>query len=107
MGSEMCIRDRSTINEKIINPSAFSLNQNYPNPFNPSTNIEFALPEQAVVSLVVYNILGQEVSRLVHGNMPAGNHSMKFDASGVSSGMYIYRIQAGDFIQTKKMLLIK
>ena len=88
-------------------PKEFSLEQNYPNPFNPSTNIEFALPEQAVVSLVVYNILGQEVSRLVHGNMPAGNHSMKFDASGVSSGMYIYRIQAGDFIQTKKMLLIK
>lgn len=88
-------------------PKEFSLEQNYPNPFNPSTNIEFALPEQAVVSLVVYNILEQEVSRLVHGNMPAGNHSMKFDASGVSSGMYIYRIQAGDFIQTKKMLLIK
>jgi len=88
-------------------PKEFSLRQNYPNPFNPSTNIEFALPEQAVVSLKVYNLLGREISTLVSGKLNAGIHKIEFDASGLSTGLYFYRIQAGSFIQTKKMMLIK
>ncbi|WP_153038449.1 T9SS type A sorting domain-containing protein [Balneola sp. EhC07] len=88
-------------------PKEFSLRQNYPNPFNPSTNIEFALPEQAVVSLKVYNLLGREISTLVSGRMSAGIHKIEFNASGLSTGLYFYRIQAGGFMQTKKMMLIK
>lgn len=88
-------------------PIEFSLEQNYPNPFNPSTNINFALPKTSEVSLVVYNLLGQQVANLVNGNLKAGNHSIRFNASALSSGIYIYRIQAGNFVQTKKMMLIK
>jgi len=88
-------------------PKEFSLGQNYPNPFNPSTNIEFALPKQAVVNLKVYNLLGREISTLVSGRMSAGNHKIEFNASGLSTGLYFYRIQAGSFMQTKKMMLIK
>ncbi len=88
-------------------PKEFSLRQNYPNPFNPSTNIEFALPEQAEVSLKVYNLLGREIYTLVSEKMNAGNHKVEFNASGLSTGLYFYRIQAGSFIQTKKMMLIK
>jgi hypothetical protein len=88
-------------------PKEFSLGQNYPNPFNPSTNIEFALPEQSVVSLKVYNLLGREISTLVSGRMNAGNHKIEFNASGLSTGLYFYRIKAGSFMQTKKMMLIK
>ncbi len=88
-------------------PKEFSLRQNYPNPFNPSTNIEFALPEQAVVSLKVYNLLGREISTLVSGKLNAGIHKIEFNASGLSTGLYFYRIQAGSFMQTKKMMLIK
>ncbi len=88
-------------------PKEFSLGQNYPNPFNPSTNIQFALPEQAEVTLKVYNLLGREISTLVSGRMNAGNHKIEFNASGLSTGLYFYRIQAGSFIQTKKMMLIK
>lgn len=88
-------------------PKEFSLRQNYPNPFNPSTNIEFALPEQAEVTLKVYNLLGREISTLVSGRMSAGNHKIEFNASGLSTGLYFYRIKAGSFMQTKKMMLIK
>lgn len=88
-------------------PKEFSLGQNYPNPFNPSTNIEFALPEPTEVSLKVYNLLGREVSILLSGRMKAGHHKVQFDASGLATGLYFYRIQAGSFMQTKKMMLIK
>ncbi len=88
-------------------PKTFSLRQNYPNPFNPVTTIKYELPKAANVTLVVYNILGQEVARLVNTNMPAGYHSIKWDASNVASGTYIYKIVAGKFTTVKKMVVIK
>ncbi len=88
-------------------PTEFSLSQNYPNPFNPATTIEFSLPKEADVLLKVYNLLGQEVVTLLSGQMKAGYHKVKFDASGLSSGVYLYKIQAGDFSAVKKLMLLK
>ncbi|RNC84790.1 MAG: T9SS C-terminal target domain-containing protein [Balneola sp.] len=89
-------------------PKEFSLEQNYPNPFNPSTNINFSLPQSAKVSLVVYDMLGRKIATLIDGEqLNAANHSVRFDASALASGMYIYRIEAGSFVSTRKMMLIK
>jgi len=88
-------------------PVNFSLAQNYPNPFNPTTTIDFTLPRASNVELKVYNVLGQEVATLVHGAMPQGLNSVKFDASRLASGMYIYKLTAGSFVSTKKMMLLK
>lgn len=88
-------------------PNTFALEQNYPNPFNPTTNIKFALPKTADVTLTIYNMLGQKVNTLINEKMTSGFHVVPFDASNLSSGMYIYRIQAGSFTSTKKMILIK
>ncbi|MBU1117057.1 MAG: T9SS type A sorting domain-containing protein [Bacteroidetes bacterium] len=91
-----------------IHPKSFSLEQNYPNPFNPTTNIKFNLASRANVSLRVFNILGQQVSALISNqDMSAGVHTVEFNASKLSSGMYIYTIEADNFISTKKMMLLK
>ncbi len=88
-------------------PTEFALFQNFPNPFNPTTNIRFDLPKESNVTLKIYNVLGEEVAKLVDKVMPAGHQSVTFDATKLASGMYIYRIQAADFVQVKKMLLMK
>jgi len=94
--------------EVVVNaPDKFTLNQNYPNPFNPSTSIEFQLPKEAFVTLKVYNILGVEIATLVNEQKPAGVHKINFNASGLPSGMYIYKISAGNFEHTRKMMLLK
>lgn len=85
----------------------FRLHQNYPNPFNPATNITFELPVATQVQLRVYNLLGQKVSELVNGKMNQGVHTVRFDASGLASGMYIYRLETGQAVLSRKMLLIK
>jgi photosystem II stability/assembly factor-like uncharacterized protein len=87
--------------------SSFKLEQNYPNPFNPSTTISWQLPVNAFVSLKVYDVLGNEVTTLVNEQKAAGSYQTDFDASNLSSGTYIYRLEAGNFVQTRKMILLK
>jgi len=88
-------------------PAEFSLSQNYPNPFNPTTTIRYALPQRSQVTLTVFNTLGQPVSTLVSGTEEAGSYEVKFNGSNLASGVYFYRIQAGGFVQTRKLLLLK
>jgi len=88
-------------------PRVFSLSQNYPNPFNPSTVINFSIPKTSMVNLVVYDVLGREVMTLVNEVMQPGEYNALFDASTLSSGVYFYRLEAGSFTDTKKMLLVK
>ncbi len=94
-------------NNDVIIPQEFSLSQNYPNPFNPSTKISFALPSSSNVSLKVFNTIGQEVSELVNENLEQGNYSVDFNASKLSSGVYFYKLSTSNFVQIKKMLLMK
>src|SRR6056297_1382572 len=88
-------------------PLDFSLNQNYPNPFNPTTLISFDLPAAGPVELVIYDLMGRTVQTLVNGNLPAGSHNATFDASQMSSGVYLYRLNAPGFTSTRKMMLVK
>ena len=87
--------------------SKFELNQNYPNPFNPSTTISFTLQENQFVTLKVFNAIGEEVTTLVNGNLTQGLHSANFNANGLSSGFYIYKLESGNQVQVRKMMLLK
>ena len=93
--------------EVSLSPLTYSLNQNYPNPFNPTTAISFILPNSGKVSLKVFNMMGQDVATVIDGNMNSGSHQVNFDAAGLSSGVYYYKMQAGDFNSTKQMILVK
>jgi hypothetical protein len=88
-------------------PSKIALYQNYPNPFNPSTTIRFALPAASPVTVKVYDLLGQEVATLVNEVRPAGEHSVTFDASALSSGIYFYQLRVNNFVESKKLMLVK
>ena len=88
-------------------PEVFALGQNYPNPFNPSTTIRYDLPQAVSVVLTVYNLLGQEVARLVSGDYAAGRYATNWEATGLASGVYLYQLRAGTYIETKKLLLLK
>ena len=88
-------------------PISYKLNQNYPNPFNSSTTISFSIPTYEFVTLKVYDVLGREVATLVNENLSAGSYSYNFDASNLTSGVYLYKLQAGKHSETKKMMLMK
>ena len=91
----------------VVNVDEFDLSQNYPNPFNPSTTIHFIIPANGFVTLKVYDLLGNEVATLVNEEKPAGSYEVEFNANGLSSGMYLYTLQTGSYIETKKMILMK
>ena len=88
-------------------PTEFALGQNYPNPFNPTTMIDFAVPETAHVTLKVYNMLGQEVATLANEMRQVGVHTVSFDGSGLSNGVYLYVMEAGAFTVTRRLTLMK
>ncbi len=88
-------------------PNDFVLNQNYPNPFNPSTTISFSIPAEGMVSLKIFNLIGQQVDEIVNENLSAGNYSFMWNAKDQANGIYFYKLQAGEFVETKKMILLK
>jgi hypothetical protein len=97
----------TSVGENTGNPLTFVLCQNYPNPFNPSTTIRYGLPTRSPLTLTVFNTLGQHVALLQNGEQEAGYHEVKFDGSDLSSGVYFYRLRAGDFVETRRFLLIR
>jgi hypothetical protein len=97
----------SVQNENELTPTVFALNQNYPNPFNPVTNISYMIPKNSKVSLKVYDIKGQLVSTLFEGNQNTGIYITQFDGSQLASGVYFYKLEAGDYKEVRKMTLIK
>lgn len=99
--------DAVSVDDEILQSLTFSLSQNYPNPFNPLTSIHYAIGKRQFVTLKVYDILGNEIVTLVNDEKSAGNYEVNFNASNIPSGVYFYRLQAGSFIQTKKMILLK
>jgi hypothetical protein len=88
-------------------PSQFVLEQNYPNPFNPTTTIQFQIPNSSFVNIIVYDLLGNEIATLVNADKSPGTYETVFNASNLSSGMYFYKVQAGSFVEIKKMILLK
>jgi hypothetical protein len=95
------------VQSKSGSPRVFFLEQNYPNPFNPATTIRFALPHRSHVILTVFNTLGQPIANLVNSDVDAGNHEVRFDGSNLASGVYFYRLRAGDFSGTKRFVILK
>jgi hypothetical protein len=87
--------------------SEFTISQNYPNPFNPTTTIKYSVSKQSIVAIKVYDVLGREIETLVNDEKSTGNYKVEFDASKLTSGIYFYRMQAGDFVETKKIILMK
>ncbi len=96
-----------SVEAEVNGPLSFELEQNYPNPFNPSTKINFRITKRSNVSLKVFNLLGSEIAKLVKGEIEAGEYEISFDASVLPSGVYFYKLQTGDFVETKKMMLLK
>jgi hypothetical protein len=88
-------------------PAEFLLTQNYPNPFNPSTKIKYSIPQSSQVTIKVFDILGNEIETLVNEDKPAGTYELTWYAEQLPSGIYFYKLQAGNFIETKKMILLK
>ncbi|MBE0571077.1 MAG: T9SS type A sorting domain-containing protein [Ignavibacteriaceae bacterium] len=111
-GEEITVTNESInklliLSDKSETPITYSLEQNFPNPFNPTTTIKFAVTKESNVNLSIYNILGELVSTLVNEQLKSGYHQYEFDASNLASGVYLYRIIAGDFVETRKMVLLR
>ena len=92
---------------EVVGPLTFALEQNYPNPFNPSTKIKFSVPEAGDIKLALYNIVGEEVAVLVDGVKEAGFYNVTFDATSLPSGVYLYKLQSANSVETMKMMLLK
>jgi hypothetical protein len=92
---------------EIAAPISYALSQNYPNPFNPTTKIKYAVPYDGFVNIAVFNVLGEKVANIVNSIHKAGNYELTFDATNLASGIYIYRMEAGDFVSIKKMMILK
>jgi len=90
-----------------VSPANFSLDQNYPNPFNPTTRIGFQITDYGLVTLIVYDLLGREVATVVNEKLGPGTYTRQWDAAGLASGIYLYRLATGDFVQTRKLVLIR
>jgi hypothetical protein len=95
------------VDDPDFSPSSFSLDQNFPNPFNPSTKISFTLDKSGIATLTLYNVLGQKVSTLLSQDLVAGRHSINFNASNLPSGVYFYKLESGNFVAVKKLMLLK
>jgi len=95
------------IEQLAVGIKAYSLSNNYPNPFNPITTITYQIPELSFVTLKVYDVLGSELATLVNKEKPVGSYEVEFDATGLPSGIYFYKVQAGNYVETKKMVLLK
>ena len=110
-GKVVCLSGGTTnivnVEDQNQTPDKFYLYQNYPNPFNPATTIQYQIPSASLVQLKVYNILGREIATLVNENKQTGSYNVNFDASSLASGIYFYTLKAGDFVSTKKMILLK
>ena len=102
------LTERADIGQTSLNlPLSYSLSQNYPNPFNPSTTIQFSLPRTEFVTLRIFNILGEEIVTLHFKNVSVDTYQVDWNAQGLPSGVYLYRLQAGAFRETKKLLLLR
>ena len=88
-------------------PKDFALEQNYPNPFNPTTTIFYSIPKTSIITLKVYNVLAEEIAVLVNEEKLVGSYEVEFDATSLTSGIYFYQLRGGDFVETKKMMLLK
>ncbi len=93
--------------ETNLNPGEFSLSQNYPNPFNPATTISYQIPQTELVTIKVYDVLGREVATLVNEEKTAGSYEVQFTGNGLTSGIYFYQLKVDNFVETKKMILLK
>jgi WD40 repeat protein len=105
--AELLVPPSATAADREEFAESIFLAQNYPNPFNPSTTIRYGLPSRSHVTLTVFNALGQQVATLVEGEQEAGFHEAVFDASGLASGVYLYRLTAGSFVDTRKLILVR
>jgi hypothetical protein len=97
----------AVVNDPVIRPGNFSLSQNYPNPFNPATTFSFTLQSRSHVSLKIFDVMGREVAAIVSDELAAGKYRRQWNASGMASGIYFYRLQAGSFTETKRLLYLK
>lgn len=107
MSGVIFVQNPVSLDDENLIADKFELLQNFPNPFNPTTKIEYRITDQSFVSLKVYNVLGDEVATLVNEEKSAGVYNINFDGTGLSSGMYLYKLQTPDFVETKKMILMK
>ena len=103
----MIVSSTVGIEDEFPLPTVYSLYQNFPNPFNPSTTIKYSIPNEGRVSLIVFNLLGEEVTTLVNEEQSAGNYKVEFNISSLPSGVYFYQLKAGDYTNTKKMILLR